>query len=108
MPSKRKQPESPVQHFRKLVSPERLDRIEGKLDETNSTISRMAQENSRFELNMRAAVMVQQEQIAEIRATQAESARQIAELARPPQNDKAIANLTKQWEAYLRTIQRQQ
>ena len=102
-PPKRPEGASPVQHFLKAVSPERLDRIEARLDDTNATLDRLAGEHAAFHRDMRAAILVQQEQIAEIRGAQAESARQILELAKATaSNTKAIANLEKQLEAYLR------
>jgi septal ring factor EnvC (AmiA/AmiB activator) len=99
MPRKPKEPssaKSAVQHYLNRMSPDRLDRVEANLEEVNATIARMAQQQEGFQLDMRAAILVQQEQIAD-------NARQIGEVARnAAKHDKAIATLEKQFEAYLR------
>jgi septal ring factor EnvC (AmiA/AmiB activator) len=109
MPRKRTGPTTPQQsatlHFLKHLAPERLDRIEAKLDDTNATLNRMAEAHERFQLDMRAAIMVQQEQIAEIHATQAESARLVVELTKTAKkHDQALATLERHLEAYLRRV----
>jgi hypothetical protein len=69
-----------------------------RLDRLEAVVEKIAEETRSFQITVRGAFTVQQEQIGA-------NARAIADLAETvKRHDKVLADLERQWQAYLSTI----